>query len=90
MRGVSIAVAGLAVCARSGDRYAVAARLFGLADWVASSNRVAVWPPPEEGDYAAQVAATREALGGAEFARATIEGEAMTVDQVTSLIRGEG
>jgi predicted ATPase/class 3 adenylate cyclase len=90
MRGVAIAVAGLAVCARADDRDPLAARLFGLADWVASSNRVTVWPPPEERDYAAQVAGTREALGGAVFAHATIEGEAMTIDQVVSLIRGEG
>ncbi|HEY4607020.1 MAG TPA: NB-ARC domain-containing protein, partial [Acidimicrobiia bacterium] len=38
MRGVAIAVAGLAVCAHAGGREEVAARLFGLADWLASEN----------------------------------------------------
>ena len=88
-RGVAIAVAALAVCARANGRDALAARLFGLADWVASDNRVAVWPPPEERDYASQVAATRESLGGTEFAHAIVQGESMTIDQAVSMIRGE-
>ena len=58
---MAIAVAALAVGAHGQGRDMLAARLFGLADWVASKHRVATWPPPEEHDYAAQVAATRTA-----------------------------
>ncbi|MGH8872565.1 MAG: adenylate/guanylate cyclase domain-containing protein [Acidimicrobiia bacterium] len=87
MRGVAIAVAGLAVCAHARGRDTLAARLFGLADWVASNHRVPTWPPPEEHDYLAQMEKTREALGTAEFARATIEGEAMTIDETVELVR---
>ncbi|HEY5579001.1 MAG TPA: adenylate/guanylate cyclase domain-containing protein, partial [Acidimicrobiia bacterium] len=62
-RGVAVAVAGLAVCAHALDENESAARLFGLADWVASDAQVRIWPPPDEPDYAHQVAAVREALG---------------------------
>jgi tetratricopeptide (TPR) repeat protein len=86
MRGVAIAVAGLAVCAHAQGRDEVAARLFGLADWVASENRVMVWPPPEERDYAATVVATQDALGGQDFAHATVEGEAMSIDDAITLV----
>jgi tetratricopeptide (TPR) repeat protein len=89
MRGVAIAVAGLAVCAHVQGRGEVAARLFGLADWVASENRVTVWPPPEERDYAAMVVATQEALGGRDFAHATVEGEAMSIDDAIILVGAE-
>lgn len=83
---VALATAGLAVCAHAqGDEH-VAARLFGLADWVASENRLTVWPPPEERDYAAQVAATREALGGKAFAHATVAGESMSIDEALALV----
>src|SRR3970282_335738 len=86
MRGVAIAVAGLAVCAHVLGREAMAARLFGLADWVASENRVEVWPPPEERDYAVMVGATRDALGGQNFAHATVEGEAITVEEAIEMV----
>jgi hypothetical protein len=89
MRGVAIAIAGVAVCAHSEGRESLAARLFGLADWVASENRVAIWPPPEEHDYAAQVSATQEALGSLEFAHATVQGEALSVDDALEMIRAE-
>ncbi len=87
MRGVAIAVAGLAVSAHSRGRDMLAARLFGLADWVASEHRLAVWPPPEERDYAGQVGATQEALGSLDFAHATVSGEAMAIDEAVELIR---
>jgi predicted ATPase/class 3 adenylate cyclase len=90
MRGVAIAIAGLAVCAHAQAHDPIAARLFGLADWVASENRVAIWPPPEERDYAAQVASTRETLGGQEFAHATVEGESMTIDAAVDMVREIG
>jgi hypothetical protein len=89
MRGVAIAIAGVAVCAHSEGKESLAARLFGLADWVASENRVAIWPPPEEHDYAAQVSATQEALGSLEFAHATVQGEALSVDDALEMIRVE-
>jgi predicted ATPase len=85
MRGVAIAVAGLAVTAHAQGRDTEAARLFGLADWVASENRLTQWPPPEERDYAAVVGATQEALGGQEFAHATVQGETMTIDEAVEL-----
>lgn len=86
MRGVAIAVAGLAVCAHSDGEEAIAARLFGLADWVASEHRVAVWPPPEEHDYAAQVGATQEALGSLGFAHATVQGESLIIAEVIEMV----
>ncbi|HEX6145151.1 MAG TPA: adenylate/guanylate cyclase domain-containing protein [Acidimicrobiia bacterium] len=86
MRGVAIAVAGLAVCAQARGQEEVAARLFGLADWVASENRVAVWPPPEESDYATVVGATQAALGSIEFAHATVEGEGMSIEEALDLV----
>jgi hypothetical protein len=86
-RGVAIAVAGLAVCAHARRHDTVAARLFGLADWVASENRVAIWPPPEEHDYAGQVASTQESLGSLEFAHATVEGEAMSIEEAIEVVR---
>jgi tetratricopeptide (TPR) repeat protein len=89
MRGVAIAVAGLAVSAHAQGRDDVAARLFGRADWVASENRVTVWPPPEERDYATVVSATRGALGSTEFAHATVEGEGMSIEQILDLVRPE-
>ena len=83
-RGAAIAVAGLAVCAHTlGDNQA-AARLFGLADWMASVNQIRIWPPPDEPDYAHQVAAVREELG-AGFVRATMEGESLSVEQALAL-----
>jgi tetratricopeptide (TPR) repeat protein len=88
-RGVAIAVAGLAVCAHADKRHELAARLFGMADWVASEHRLEVWPPFEERDYATRVSETQEALGGREFARATIEGEGMDVDQAVTLVTVE-
>jgi predicted ATPase/class 3 adenylate cyclase len=88
-RGVAIAVAGLAVCAHAKGRDSLAARLFGLADWVASKNRLEVWPPPEERDYATQVAETQKAMGGREFARATIEGEGIDIEEAVKLVRAE-
>jgi hypothetical protein len=63
--------------------------LFGRADWVASENRVTVWPPPEERDYATVVSATRGALGSTEFAHATVEGEGMSIEQILDLVRPE-
>jgi len=87
-RGAAIAVAGLAVCAHADQRHELAARLFGMADWIASEHRLAVWPPPEERDYATRVSETQEALGGRDFARATIEGEGMDVDQAVTLVKG--
>jgi tetratricopeptide (TPR) repeat protein len=86
--GVALATAGLAVCAHAQGDEPVAARLFGLADWVASENRLTVWPPPEERDYAAQVATTREALGGKAFAHATVAGESMSIDEALALVSG--
>jgi tetratricopeptide (TPR) repeat protein len=83
-RGVAIAVAGLAVCAHALDENESAARLFGLADWVASDSQVRIWPPPDEPDYAHQVAAVREALG-AGFVRATMEGESLSIEQALAL-----
>jgi len=56
---------------------------------LASENRVTVWPPPEEHDYAGQVASIRESLGSREFARATIEGESMSIDDAIRLMRGQ-
>jgi hypothetical protein len=86
MRGVAIAVAGLAVCSHDLGDSETAARLFGLAEWVASDNRVAIWPPPEEHDYPLKVAAVREELG-AGFARATMEGESLTIESALGLVR---
>ncbi len=91
MRGVGIAIAALAVCSHSRSRDDVAARLFGLADLVASNHRVATWPPPEEHDYADQVEETRESLGTMEFTRLTIEGESLEVKAVAGLVAaGQG
>jgi hypothetical protein len=87
MRGVAIAIAGIAVCVHTEGDEELAARLFGLADWVASENRIAIWPPPEEHDYAAQVSATQEALGSLEFAHATVQGETLTIDDALEMIR---
>jgi predicted ATPase len=89
MRGVAIAVAALAVGAHAQGRDMLAARLFGLADWVASKHRVAIWPPPEEHDYAAQVAATQDSIGNQDFAHATVAGESLTVADAISLVRSE-
>jgi predicted ATPase/class 3 adenylate cyclase len=89
MRGVAIALGSLAVGAHDIGRDQLAARLFGLADWVASEHRVAIWPPPEEHDYAAVVAATRDALGGPDFAHATVEGESMGVERAIELLQAE-
>lgn len=61
-----------------------AARLFGLADWVANDGQVRIWPPPDEPDYANQVAAVREALG-AGCVRATMEGESLSIEQAPAL-----
>jgi predicted ATPase/class 3 adenylate cyclase len=83
-RGAAIAVAGLAVCAHTMGDHVAAARLFGLADWMASANQIRVWPPPDEPDYARQVAAVREELG-AGFVRATMEGESLSVEQALAL-----
>jgi hypothetical protein len=88
-RGLAIALAGIAVCAHAEGKEDLAARLFGMADWVASENRIATWPPPEEHDYAAQVSATQEALGSLEFAHATVQGETLTVDDALELISVE-
>ena len=87
MQGVAIAIASLAVGAHAQGRDVVAARLFGLADLVASKHRVAIWPPPEEHDYAAQVASTQESLGSQEFAHATVAGESLTVEDAIALVR---
>lgn len=86
MRGVAIAIAGLAVCAHADAENMIAARLFGLADWVASENRVAIWPPPEEHDYAAQVASTQDALGSLDFAHATVQGEGLSIEDAIEMI----
>jgi predicted ATPase/class 3 adenylate cyclase len=86
MRGVAIAVAGLAVCSHDLGDNETAARLFGLAEWVASDNRVAIWPPPEEHEYSLKVAAVREQLG-AGFARATMEGESLSIESALDLVR---
>jgi hypothetical protein len=83
-RGAAIAVAGLAVCAHTLGDHEAAARLFGLADWMASANQIRIWPPPDEPDYARQVAAVREELG-AGFVRATMEGESLSVEQALAL-----
>jgi hypothetical protein len=77
------------VCAHARGREELAARLFGLADWVASENRVTVWPPPEERDYATVVSATQGALGSIEFAHATVEGEGMSIEETLDLVRSE-
>jgi hypothetical protein len=63
--------------------------LFGLADWVASENRVAVWPPPEESDYATVVGTTQVALGSSGFAHATVEGEGMSIEEALDLVGPE-
>jgi tetratricopeptide (TPR) repeat protein len=89
MRGVAIAIAGLAVCSHAEGQDMVAARLFGLADWIASENRVAIWPPPEEHDFAAQVAATQEALGSLDFAHATVQGEALSIEDAIEMLRAD-
>ena len=86
MRGVAIAIAGLAVCAHADAEDMIAARLFGLADWVASENRVAIWPPPEEHDYAAQVASTQDALGSLDFAHATVQGEGLSIEDAIEMV----
>jgi tetratricopeptide (TPR) repeat protein len=86
MRGVAIAIAGLAVCSQDLGDSETAAQLFGMAEWVASDNRVAIWPPPEEHDYALKVAALREEMG-ARFARATMEGESLSVEAALDLVR---
>ncbi len=86
MRGVSIAVAGLAVSAHTRGADQAAACLFGLAELMASKHRVDIWPPPEEHDYSDQVEGTRSALGTQEFIRATVEGESLTVAEVPGLI----
>jgi tetratricopeptide (TPR) repeat protein len=89
MRGVAMAVAGLAVCAHAEGQEPVAARLFGLADWVASEHKVGVWPPPEEHDYASQVGATQEALGSFDFAHATVQGESLTIEEAVALVAAD-
>ena len=86
MRGVAIAIAGLAVCAHADAEDMIAARLYGLADWVASENRVAIWPPPEEHDYAAQVASTQDALGSLDFAHATVQGEGLSIEDAIEMV----
>jgi tetratricopeptide (TPR) repeat protein len=86
MRGVAIAVAALAVCAHTEGEDTLAARLFGLADWVASEHRVAVWPPPEEHDYATQVGDTQEMLGSLEFAHAIVHGESLTIEEAIEML----
>jgi hypothetical protein len=83
-RGAAIAVAGLPVCAQTIGDNETAARLFGLAEWMASDGQVRIWPPPEEPDYPSRMAAVREALG-AGFVRATMDGESLTVDQALAL-----
>lgn len=88
-RGVAIAVAALAVGAHARGRDMLAARLFGLADWMASKHRVATWPPPEEHDYAVQVADTQDSIGSQDFAHATVAGESLTVADAISLVRNE-
>ncbi len=90
MRGVAIAVAGLAVCARARGADETAARLFSLGDLIATKHRVDIWPPPEEHDYADQVEATRQALGTKDFTRATMEGESLSVEDVRSLLQPAG
>ena len=79
-----------AVCAHAQGRDELAARLFGVADLVASRHRVAIWPPPEEHDYRTQVEETRESLGTAEFTRLTIEGESLDIDAVVGLVEEAG
>jgi predicted ATPase len=86
-RGAAIAVAGLAGCAHARSRETLAARLFGLADWIASKHRLEVWPPPEEPDYVTRVAETQAALGSRDFAHATIEGEGIEVEEAAALVR---
>jgi tetratricopeptide (TPR) repeat protein len=83
-RGTAIAVAGLAVSAQTLGDNETAARLFGLAEWIASEGQVRIWPPPDEPDYSSRVASVREALG-AGFVRATMDGEALTVGQAMEL-----
>jgi tetratricopeptide (TPR) repeat protein len=87
MRGVAIATAGLAICAHARREDMLAAGLFGLAEWVASEHRVAIWPPPEEHDYATQVAETRESLGGQDFAHATVAGESLAIEDAIEMVR---
>ena len=82
--GAAIAVAGLAACAHTLGDNETAARLFGLAEWMASDNQVRIWPPPDEPHYSAMVAAVREALA-AGFVRATMDGESLTVEEVLAL-----
>lgn len=89
MRGVAIGLAGMAVCAHARGRDMPAAQLFGLADWVASEHRVAIWPPPEEHDYAAQVGATQERMGSREFAHAMVAGESLAIEDAIELVRAE-
>ena len=89
MRGVAIAIAALAVGAHAQGRDMLAAHLFGLADWVASKHHVAIWPPPEEHEYAAQMAATQESLESQEFAHATVAGESLTVEEAIALVQAE-
>jgi predicted ATPase/class 3 adenylate cyclase len=83
-RGAAIAVAGLAVSAHTLRDNEAAARLFGLAEWMASEGQVRIWPPPDEPDYSSRVGSVREALGSG-FARSTMDGEALTVDKAIEL-----
>ncbi|MCI0424219.1 MAG: NB-ARC domain-containing protein [Actinobacteria bacterium] len=47
-RAVAIAVAALAVISAQSDELATAARLFGLAERLATEQRLAPWPPVDE------------------------------------------
>ncbi|MFZ0626040.1 MAG: adenylate/guanylate cyclase domain-containing protein [Acidimicrobiia bacterium] len=83
---VSINLAGLAVTALDRGDVEMAARLFGLADWYASSNDVTPWPPAHEPDYSRKMAAARTALGGQAFASHTIQGEELSLDDAVELL----
>jgi predicted ATPase/class 3 adenylate cyclase len=83
---VANTLAALAVAAHARSENEMAARLFGLADWYATSNKVAPWPPAQEHDYLDKVAAAKAALGGQLFASETIQGEALSLDDAIGLV----
>jgi tetratricopeptide (TPR) repeat protein len=51
MRGLSIAVAALAVISHQQEDPTTATRLFGLAERLVAEHEVSPWPPPDEPEY---------------------------------------
>lgn len=89
-RGITSALAALVVLLEQSERHKEAACVSGLAEWRASERHVAPWPPSHESEYGQMLAAAKDALGGAEFTRATMEGEQMDVDRVIEMVGGPG